>query len=421
MGQKQINHSNTTSQRAVVIILGLLLTLAVVCAIATPIFLPYVRWMLGDCAEWRQPHEIISNTLPLAVKWKYETEDSMPFQPHIADGIVFIKTSSSSCSLSRSSKSKLIALDAASGKNLWETDFTGMLDDIAPVVLRGTAAITVDAEQSVRGLDKDTGQFLWEFKLDKYDGPILGLASDEQNIFVAAGIDDQSVYALDPQSGAVLWTQNKFPSRSIMNILVNNGRLVALLHKNIFLLDLQTGNIISQYDADLSTVQSRFAHDENTIFLNPLEGISAVDLKTGETKWLFTPDCIQDKSKNEGPARSGRYFLFPPTPIGDSVYTTGGCRVVFALDKETGSPKWAYDNMGLSSISQVAPMNGLGYVMFSDWSIRAIDLLTGQEKGRLETHTEKPANWAAGMQGFATSKDMLYFSMGDRTVYALGQ
>lgn len=421
MGQKKIDHSKTTRRRAVVIILGLFFTLVLACVIATPMFLPYVRWMLGDCAEWRQSHEIISNTLPLGVKWKYETDDLIPFQPHAADGMVFIKTSSSSCSLSRSSKSKLIALNAASGKKLWETDYIGMLDDIAPVVLRSIVATTVDAEQSVRGLDKDTGQVLWEFKLDKYGGPILGLASDEQNVFVAAGIDDQSVYALDPQSGAVVWTQNKFPSRSIMDILVNNGQLVALLHNNIFLLDPQKGNIIRQHDADLSTVQSRFTLDGDTIFLNPLEGISAVDLNTGEKKWIFGPECIQDKSKNEGPSRSGRYFLFPPTPIGDSVYTTGGCRAIFALDKQTGNQEWVYNNGDASSTSQIAPLNGLGYVMLSDWSIRAIDLLTGQEKGRLTTKTEKPAIWTAGMQGFATAKDMIYFSMGDKTVYALGQ
>jgi hypothetical protein len=59
--------------------------------------------------------------------------------------------------------------------------------------------------------------------------------------------------------------------------------------------------------------------------------------------------------------------------------------------------------------------------MFNDRSIRAIDLETGQEEGRLTTQTEKPAAWAPGLQGVATAKDMLYFSMGDRVLYAFGE
>jgi outer membrane protein assembly factor BamB len=382
-------------------------------------------WSVGklffsQCDKWGQPHKIISNTLPLTTRWQFETEDPILFQPQIVEGTVFLKTSNLTCFPSNPTDTKLIALDAVTGKKLWDNTFVGWTA-IAPVVTKDAVATPINAEQAVRGLDKATGQVLWEFNLPKYGGPIRALSNDEQYIYVAAGLDLQSVYALDAQTGTVAWAQSgKFPPRQIMGLFVESGQVIVVLHESIFVLDSQTGNIEKQYGANLATTQSRFSYDDDTIYVYP-EGITAVDWKSGLEKWTFSPKCIQDKQLNEGPERSSRNFLFPPTPIGEKIYTTGGCHVIFALNKESGSEKWVYDNDGKSSISQIAPLNGLGYVMFNDRSIRAIDLETGQEEGRLTTQTEKPAAWAPGLQGVATAKDMLYFSMGDRVLYAFGE
>ena len=113
-------------------------------------------------------------------------------------------------------------------------------------------------------------------------------------------------------------------------------------------------------------------------------------------------------------------FSYAPSPLGQSVYITGGCGTVFALDMKTGKTKWQY-NIGVAeSVSYLAELGGVGYVMFDDGSVRAIDLDNGTEKGLFKI-TPTKLQWEFNAQGLAAGDDMLYVTFGDKVVYAFGK
>ncbi len=366
--------------------------------------------------------EIVTNTLSLSLKWTFKAEDPIVSRPTIVDGIVFIKTVSKDCMTNSPRQTKLIAVDAVTGKKLWESNFQGLVQDIVPVALKGIVANPIDNGNALRGINQESGQTVWEFQLQKYGGPIWGLVRDSEYFYLGTGIDPIQIYAISPKTGQVVWQKSDgFPIRSRIGILAHLEGVQVLFSDMIFVLDSQTGQLQQQYKANLSTVLERFSSLDNMVYIVPPESIAAVDLNSGETLWTFSPACIKQRSENEGEGadlRIGRFFVFPPTPIHNRVFTTGGCHAIFALNKSTGVKEWEYDNDNVDSISQVASMGDVGYVVFSDWSIRAIDLRIGNELGRMETQSAKAVNWDVNSQGLGTWKNMLYATLQGQSLYA---
>ena len=85
------------------------------------------------------------------------------------------------------------------------------------------------------------------------------------------------------------------------------------------------------------------------------------------------------------------------------------------------------------TLSQVALLDGIGYVIFSDVTLRAFDLETGQELGHWQPRVEDLIDWRvciypnprsdcieSARAGLATSEDTLFVSFGDGKLYAFG-
>ncbi len=379
-------------------------------------FVPGLR-----CGPWGQPHTIVSNGLPLQLKWQFAADDRIVFAPHVLDGIVFIKTANSDCPLSDESQARLIALDAATGRKLWETSFTGLLTDVGPIVWQNVVIATVDKEGALRALDKSTGRVLWEIPPRDPPDTIERLTEEGPFVYVLSGIYPVRVYALDPSNGRKVWEQSgRFPSRFVETLVIHNHQVYVVFDDSVYVLDPKTGQIMRTYSMTVEAF-GRPSYADSLLFWNPEQSIIALDLDSMQMRWQFSPECIKNLNRNEGRVRTAKYFLYAPSPIGDTVYTTGGCRVIFALDRNTGKEKWVYDAKGIGTISYVVGSNGLGYAMFSDWSVRALDLSTGEERGRLVTKTSPETSWDVNMQGLAAWDEMLYMTFLDRNVYAFGQ
>ena len=84
----------------------------------------------------------------------------------------------------------------------------------------------------------------------------------------------------------------------------------------------------------------------------------------------------------------------PPVIVDDTIYIANGVPGVIARDRETFAVKWHYEptgkilNFPMSSVSPVAVLNGVGYVIFEDVTLRAFDIETGQELGYWQ-----PSRW----------------------------
>ena len=94
---------------------------------------------------------------------------------------------------------KLIALDAHTGHNLWETPTTGPVHT-SPAVAGNRLYIGLQ-DWRVLALDRHTGATLWEFTMQ--DG-VAGSASVAQGM-VYIGSMDGFLYALDAATGTLIW------------------------------------------------------------------------------------------------------------------------------------------------------------------------------------------------------------------------
>ncbi len=117
------------------------------------------------------------------------------------------------------SDAKLVGLKADSGQLLWEkivatpqgvSDVERMADiDANPVVLDGITYVA-SYQQNVSALSLQNGEFLW--KKDNIS-TFINMAADQTTLYI---VDDKStIWAIDRESGAVLWQQKDFENRHL--------------------------------------------------------------------------------------------------------------------------------------------------------------------------------------------------------------
>lgn len=412
---RSIESENLLKQLRIQFIVSLVL-LAIV--VFVPACFPF--GVKTDMPETMSVHSVTSNTLPVKLKWQADTNDPIRFRPYSLDGLVLVKTTASGCARCRDAKAKLIAFDAATGDKRWESAFTGLFQDIAPIALGETIIFPVNADGAVRAIDKRSGKTLWETERVVAHTNINGLTQDSKRVYVGTASNPTRVAALDPQTGKTLWeTSEPFLKRSVVTLHLYKEKLYALSLDQIFVLDPVTGNLLKQYDADVSgfgapTVQNEFAYTTR------LGGINALDMLTSNIQWTFEPDCIQVEAQNEGAVRMGRFFLYPPTLDEGLAFVNGGCRSVFALRANTGQIKWEHPLDSLSSLSRVVVTDGVAYVLVSDGTLRALDLTTGGEIGRAAS-SPIPLQGFQDSAGLITSENILFATFGDRTLFAFSK
>lgn len=368
-----------------------------------------------DAGAWGEPKKITANTLPVKQKWQAEISEPIIYAPTILDGLVIVKTSESSCPLSTDSKVHIHALDFATGRELWKSSYVGLLDDIPPILFQDLVIFPINAEESLRSVNRNTGSNVWDIGFKNLMGSVKALASDDRRLFVVSGIDPPKISAFDPLTGKSLWEQQgPFPAKRFRTIRVYDGELFAFFSTSIYVLGRETGEILRKDSTDFMSYNTPTAID-NMLFRNDNESIVAFELNSMQDSWRFAPTCHQKPYLNPWPSHS--MFLFAPNSYGDSVFVTGGCGTIFALRRDRGSVIWSYDTGEAESISPLVKLGDAGYVKFTDGSIRAIGLADGAILGRLDTDSHAVV-WSSSDKGLAVFKDTLYFSLGDQRLYA---
>ena len=121
----------------------------------------------------------------------------------------------------RSQEEVVIALDAASGKTIWEyrygsptagADFSQGAGPHATPLLVGNRLFTVGSRREFFALDKNTGKVLWSHDLIKdYGAPSVnrGMANSpllyNNTILLPTGGKSQALGAFNPETGALVW------------------------------------------------------------------------------------------------------------------------------------------------------------------------------------------------------------------------
>jgi len=199
--------------------------------------------------------------------------------------------------------------------------------------------------------------FLWAGSVGTpvVSGPTVGLG----NVYVAA---DGKVFAFRASDGASLWSHLSCSGiGTVQPALGSHALLVGDKGGDLAAYDPATGAQLWCRD-ESGSITSPPSINAGVVYITNGSSVVAVDLKTGNTLWIFTPP---DSSRIDN----------TPAVTATTVYATGGDSL-FALDRTTGHKVWRTNFGRQIFISAPSVANGLVYVGGN--SLFAVNASTGK-------------------------------------------
>lgn len=162
----------------------------------------------------------------------------------------------------REQPSEIVALDDASGDELWRAhaeDASNLVS--APVVAEGRL-LTLDALGGVIAFEADDGRFLWRTEVVNPIAP-RGQPFSLQGVSAPAPVSGDGqvfavdvtgrVYAFDAETGALLWDQAlNDPSQFSPPLLTQDQLLVPTDSGTLYAVDRRSGHVVSRIDGGLT-------------------------------------------------------------------------------------------------------------------------------------------------------------------------
>src|SRR6202158_1829989 len=279
-------------------------------------------------------------------RWSLKGAGAIAPSPAIANGVVYIAALDG----------HLYAIDQETGKEKW--NFKSQMPIASSPAVVGDTLYFVSSAGSLAALDIKTGKPKWVYVIEyerKFEAknlhglpPAAQTIPDAWDMFTSSpavangkvyfGSGDGNVYAVDAQTGLLLW---KFPTKDV--------------------------------------VHSSPAVVNNTVYIGSWDSyLYAIDADTGLEKWSF-------KSGEDNTIHNQVGFQSSPAVVDGTVYV--GCRDahVYALDASTGRKKWDYPTAKSWVIGTPAVRDGMVYVGTSDSSrFMALDARTGRLRSNFD-------------------------------------
>jgi outer membrane protein assembly factor BamB len=266
----------------------------------------------------------------------------------------------------------VIALDAATGKTLWEHKYAseplnfrfGAGPHATPLVV-GSLVFTGGTNKQIHAFDKATGKVVWSHDLVADFGapPTLirpavkaGYACSpvayKDTIILSAGGDGQAVMAFRQSDGEVVWKSGDFLTAEAAPLLIDvDGQTQAVVFG---------GQTINGLDPDTGEVLWSHAHDTNGDMNNSMP-------VWGDGNILFLTSAYNAGSRALRLTRQGektqvdelwfsnrmKIMFSNAVRLGDHVYGTSGDfgpAFLAALDVNTGELAWQERGFGRSSL-----------------------------------------------------------------------
>lgn len=251
------------------------------------------------------------------------------------------------------------------------------------------------------------------------------------------GTGDGQIIARDVNTGRPVWAA-KVATQQVngANLLVRNGVVIAPVVSYTVGLDAATGRELWRYVAPPDTVGrppggipgqvvlSRIDADDATVYI-PAWGasVSAVDVRTGATRWIWQPGRIEGDTAASGVFRSGSNGV---RVSGDTVFATvwhhvtplGGTSEawVVALDRLTGAELWRVRLPSQGSIKTSPSLySNLVIARTLNAHVYAIDRTTRQIVWEFNVPTARISTVSAA----EVYGDVVYADGGDEHLYAL--
>lgn len=282
-----------------------------------------------------------------AAAWIFDVDDELSTPAVVTDGMVLVTSMTSH-----------YGLDAVSGDLVWQIPSGGHRRG-RPAVAQGTAYYLASGnapDSAVVAVDIATGTQAWKSDVRASDLPLLfPILAQGNTVYVS---DDRSVHALDTATGAIAWSAevnpNAAPAASPFSFAtmstVDSAQAAdgepapaSCLRGTgegycAVALDAETGRLLWYWEH----AQNIYGHAElagrlDGAFFVALDGLHAVDARTGELLW------------------SAPYTMLtgPPLSAGDTLYVVDLWGGLAALDARTGAQLWRLPEVEASSATMV--------------------------------------------------------------------
>lgn len=402
--ETSIGNSKSIHLYKILALLIFLTLLGVLCQLARPLWL-------------RQP----ATSFPLSLKWQADLGYSTYERPILQDGLVLLPADYTIFS------SYWYGIEANTGQIAWSQRIGS--DNFRRCLT--TDYLVVSSPGSLFVLKAQTGEIVWQETEDRY------WSANCSETMVFSIIPRGWLQAFDISNGQKLWGGTN-PRKSFAKSLIYNSEAGEIIARELYLpgkfytIDPNSGTLLDSFEA----AEGVFPPDDRRFQRGPMYLIDRGQIFIGGTVLGARTGQVIHKEE--------RYrTLIPPVVTVDTVYISSNSGVV-ALDRETHSVKWIYQpqskppSIPLHTISPIAILDGVGYVIFMDATLRAFDLETGQELGywqpglrdlwggptcdvfpfKLHCLVAMQFRWDTARAGLTTSEDTLFVSFGDGKLYA---
>jgi outer membrane protein assembly factor BamB len=272
---------------------------------------------------------------------------------------------------------RALALDAASGKILWDTEVFPPDDKAPPIHSKNSHASptpVVDAERvyahfghhGTAALDR-AGKVLWR-QSDLHYTPVHGnggspIPVDDRLVFAIDGADKQRTVALDRATGRVAWSADRQAAATRKfsfgtPLLVEGDGRRELVSPG--------SNAVMAYDPAVGRELWRVTYDGYSLIPRPVHGHGLVFVCTGYDRpslLAIRPGGAGDVTKTHVAWRTAKGVPNTPSLLlaGDELYMVSDQGVASCLDARTGKAHWSERLGGAFSAS---PLYADGKIYF---------------------------------------------------------
>lgn len=342
----------------------------------------------GDAGAWRQwggpTRDFMVNVTGLADSWPPggpRTIWSRPLGPGhssilVDDGMLFTMYRAGNGRARQGpwdAAESVIALDAATGKTLWEHKYPSKIEDFnygagphsTPLIV-GDRLFTIGTNKQLFAFDKKTGKVLWSHDLIAELGapsllirPVVKAGygcspiAYRDTIICSVGGPGQSVVAFRQHDGSVAWKSGHFLVSEAAPILITFGLREQLV---VF-----GGGTVNGVDPHNGAVLWSHPHDPgNDLNINtPIWGAGDHTLllssayKAGSRAIRLKPNGGATETEELWFSNRVRYMFLSALRLGDYVYGTAGDlgpSFLTAIDIKTGQMVWQHRGIGRASM-----------------------------------------------------------------------
>ena len=288
------------------------------------------------------------------IRWQYPLRHSVRSSIAAEDGCIF----------AQDINGWLYAIDAATGKLVWEKDLE--MDKQVPLdngLVTSDGVVYAGTGRSLCAYQAKTGELIWQNK-DWDTGHGTSSTFSVNNGILVGQAFWEAAYANDARTGQKLWSRGGYGFGS--SAAMHGGLIYSISNRSLFIVDAKTGKRLIQktYDFELKNLSTPLVTNDEIIFGTAENGVVAVDRNTLEVKWRF---------------RTGRAMIYtvptlgdPASPVeaspvlnGDIVYVGASDGALYALNRKDGQLLWKHA-MGAPVLATVAVSGNALFV--SDFS-----------------------------------------------------